>query len=94
MNNTPTDRETIQNIEQEAHNNQYELSMTAAHEMQDSGVSRDVIAQSLSDTYKQMSATVIAVMKAEEPDFAIRRAEYRGRETGALEALEDFVAGK
>lgn len=94
MKNTPTDHETIRNIEQEAHNNQYELSMKDAHEMQDAGVSRDEIAQALSDTYKQMGVAVIAVMKAGEPDFAVRRAEYRGRETGALEALEDFVAGK
>ena len=94
MKNIPTDQETIRNIEQEAHNNQYELSMKTAHEMQDTGASRDEIAQSLSDTYKQMGAAVIAVMKAGEPDFTVRRAEYRGRETGALEALEDFVAGK
>lgn len=94
MNNTATDQETIRNIEQEAHNSQYELSMKTAREMQDAGVSRNDIAQSLSDTYKQMGAAVISVTRAGGSDLAIRRAEYRGRETGALEALEDFVAGK
>lgn len=88
---TATDTEVLRDIERRAHDEQYERCMKAARDMRAAGVDRSVVAQALADTSKQMAASVIAVMKSGYPDVALERAEYRGRETGALEALEDYV---
>lgn len=89
--NPPTDAEVLRDIERRAQHDQYERSMQTARDMLAAGVPRSDITQELLDIWKYQTAMTLEVIKAGEPDFALERAEYRGRDTGAQEAVEDFA---
>lgn len=63
-----------------------------ADKMLKDGASRDEVIEMMSSRNREVHNTTLSYHTSDDDDRAERVAEYKGRQTGSQEAIEDFIA--